>query len=95
MQAHSAVYVTPSTVIEAVIVQLPAFTAVTVPELTVAIAVSELFQVTVLPTGETVAEIEPVAPPTVIESVLLSRVTVGIEPVPSTNTIPFSARSLK
>ena len=82
--AQAAVYVTPSTVIEAVTVQVPALTAVTVPLLTVAIAVSLDFHVTVDPTGLTVAEILPVAPPTVSDNVDLSRVIVGIAPVPRT-----------
>ena len=93
--AHSSVYVTPSTVMEAVTVHVPAATAVTVPLLTVAFVMSLLFQVTVAPTGTVVADKLPVAPPTVRESVSLSSVTLGIVPFPRTNIMPFSARSLK
>lgn len=55
--AQSAVYVTPSTVIEAVTVHVPAEVGEIVPFETLAFEVSELFQVTVDPAGLTVAVI--------------------------------------
>lgn len=93
--AQSAEYVTPSTVIEAVTVQEPAFTGVIVPLLTVAIDVSELVQVTDDPTGLTVALTLAVVLGSVAVAVSADSSIVGIVPSPSTKTIPFSARSLK
>lgn len=93
--AQFAEYVTPSTVIEAVTVQVPALTGVIVPLLTVAIVVSELVQVTAEPTGVTVALTLAVVLGSVAVAVSADSSIVGIVPSPSTKTIPFSARSLK
>ena len=81
--------------IEAVTVQVPALTGDIVPLLTVAIEVSELVQVTCEPSGETVALTLAVVLGSVAVAVEAESSIDGISPSPSTNTIPFSARSLK
>lgn len=93
--ATSWLYVTPSTVIEAVTVQVPALTGVITPAATVAIVLSELTQVTVDPTGDTVAVIVAVVLGSVAVASSSDSVIDGIVPLPRTYIMAFSARSLK
>lgn len=82
--AQFAEYVAPSTVIEAVTVQVPAFTGVITPAATVAIVSSELVQVTEEPAGLTVAVTVAVVLGKVAVAVSAESVIVGIVPFPRT-----------